>query len=363
MPINRNFIFVILLSFLSCDFSSLEKAKEVAGKVRSILESGEDVEVSGYADLAVTREEIDGVEVAVLSGNAGIGVSSPSDSVDVAVEGAGYVNAAGKVSGHTVVSSKIETETGATGTTVYSSNSYSPVGGVSGSNGVTEVTEDTSPSGAISGSSNGNRKGLSGESYLSGFSASSTYSGEFGGASSIVEYYSSGGEYGGKAAIVKGAYGHGIYLKEAKESVKESLGLVKKMLKDYDSFSSYQTTKHSTRFGPKKKEEAAKKAAEYTNERLNQDLDDLLGSVERCLNSTIAATSGEGGFKSDLRAKEQLSKLKEEVEKFVKEVKAGQGAYGTLSGARQGDLLKMKESLSKVKKLLYKINKDTNLDD
>ncbi|UGQ16768.1 hypothetical protein [Borrelia sp. RT5S] len=375
MPINRNFIFVILLSFLSCDFSSLEKAKEVAGEVRSILESGEDVEVSGYADLAVTREEIDGVEVAVLSGNAGIGVSSASGSVGVNVEGSGYVDAAGKLSGHTVVSSKVETETGATGTTVYSSNTHGTVAGVSGFSDAVEITEATSPSplGVVSGSYTGEMEEVE-ENDLeeSDTLDSSIYYGTHysGGTSSAVGYYGStgfpvSGTHTG--TVVKKT--HGAHLREAKTSVKESLRLVKKIAKDYNSFSFYRAVSQGTRnLGyPKKREKAAEKAAEYTNERLNEDLNALLNAIKQCLNAATAATGGEGNFKSELKAKEQLEEVKGEIEKFVGEVKSEQKteeyAYGAKYGARQVKLSKMEESLKNIKRLLYSFNKDSNLDD
>ncbi|WKC58717.1 hypothetical protein [Borrelia sp. P9F1] len=340
---NRIFLFAISLGLLSCDVESLRRTKEVAGEVRSILENGGEIEFAGYADVTVTKEKIDGVEVAVLSGSAGIGVISDSgDFVEVAVAGSGSVSASGRVEGQAVVSSKVETEKGSTGSTnVYSSDTYGTVAPVSGYNDATEITEDTAGTESLGG-----------------------YSGE----SNLIEeeYYGSPGfgiSYGGVNAVVE----EDEYdpLNEAKASVNESLKLVKKLAKDYNLFSYYQTIKGDTRrLGEyNKKRKAAEEASKYTRERLDGDLDGLLASVKKGLD---AANAGERVYKSSkakdklgklTNAKKQLVELEEEVEKFVGEVKTGQetdqSAYGTQNGTRQGKLLTMEESLKKVKKLLY----------
>nr|WKT13935.1 hypothetical protein LKV13_04800 [Borrelia sp. BU AG58] len=378
MKINRYCLSAALLSFLSltgCDLLLSDKNKEALGKVYAALQS-DGGSATGTAEVKLTKEKVGDADVYAFSGNAGLEVATASgvSKMEVAAVGAGSVSR-GRVSGGAVVSSTVGSTTGAVvgGTAVYTDSTDTTGVSVSGHSDAVELTENSSPN-VISGGYSDAVEAVE-DTHLSGSGIPGAITGG-GGTVEESYYYPSpfviSGSNAGEATVVEDYNAeeeeeratelYNSNLEKTKENVDKSLGSVKKILSDYDSFSSHNTTSRSSRnWDSEGKRKAAKKASEYTKERLKESLRELEDSVMQAL---VASIAGEGDFVSDLKVKDKLDELQKTLRGFVREVEASQGsAYGEQSGTRQGELLKMQESLEKVKNLLEGLSNNSNIGD
>ncbi|AYE36861.1 hypothetical protein DB313_05020 (plasmid) [Borrelia turcica IST7] len=351
MGIKRKYVCAsILLSFVSCDLSVLDKTKDVLSEVRGILESDAVKDVaSGKAGFTVVSETKTSVTSLVPEGTEDVvGVSMPPVETGKKDNTVGTTNS---------IATGDFTEQNATTTSVASSVSGVAVSdvvggstyetGLSGYSSAVDITENSSSS-FTSGSYSGEM--ITVEEYDSyGFGMTGSY-GLMSNSMTEVEDEFDGDDDDTDRKEKRDSNIYDFYLKKTKGNVYNSLGLVKKIIGDYDSVNLY-TTKY---YSPLNLGETSEKANDkkeldkYTKEQLEKDLNELLGYLKEGQSSLESA---KGVYKSDISAKNKLSELQTEVEKFIAEVETDGSAYDR-TGTRQGQLSKMIGTLNTVKDLL-----------
>ncbi|AYE36858.1 hypothetical protein DB313_05005 (plasmid) [Borrelia turcica IST7] len=307
----------VLLSFVSCDLSVLDKTKDVLSEMRGILETDAVKDVaSGKARFTVVSEtKTSTVGVSKTQGEAGFGNTAVDSSGTRVAGGADYASATG-------VSSVVEDETGkltGMGFVEYDTYSarYAPEFGVSGSNsgGIQQVDYASGDTGVT-----------------------------YGGVSEVIEEsYSgmSGSISGGSGAMTIEEdtnedyqdYLDDLAAKEAEKKYNNHITTAKRHVQGIYTYTSRlkegarvvelcETKSNDTmdlQNLRQNREIAKKKLAEYTKERLEKDLQGLLDQI---VEGILHAQASDSDYYFDSYAITTLSELKKPLEALIKEVKS-----------------------------------------
>ncbi|AYE36859.1 hypothetical protein DB313_05010 (plasmid) [Borrelia turcica IST7] len=319
MRIKKSYLITsVLLSFVSCDLSVLDKTKDVLSEMRAILET------DAVKDVA--------------SGKAGFTVVSETKTGSVGV-------------------SKTQGEAGFDNSTVVGEGSSSIATGSS------QGSANTAGEGSVVEDETGNDKGMSFvESGSGGIQQVDYNSGDvsvtYGGESEVVEdSYSSGTSgviFGGNSAVIieedtKADYLDYLTTKAEKEESKKynshiyktkshmeyARVLASKITKSYSLFNLYNTKGYGTQnLGETRvREIAAKKLAEFTKVQLEKDLQGLLDQIVESKKAAAAARDVIN-YGNEGRAVKELDELRVKIEELLSIVKGENDikiAYGKVS--------------------------------
>ncbi|AYE36857.1 hypothetical protein DB313_05000 (plasmid) [Borrelia turcica IST7] len=334
----------ILLSFLSCGLSVLDKANDDLGEINaqpssvavSAVSSDKGVSAVAAGTGASLQSSLDVVE----------GESSPISDTKVDTGGVNLTSGSG-IPGGTLEGGAVEFET----------HSYGEVTSGDNFNGKSQtVIEDFLK--------RGSSDLVDAVEYSSG-----GVSGTYGGGATVIEEeedtiprvatFSSAGEDDESLEEEDERRENRKYnagLKEAKRDVFNALTLIKAIAKDSKLFDYYATAMNSSRHlgNPNYRENAREKYNEFSKEKLEENLYELLNWIKE---GEIALKSADV-YSNEIRAKNKLGEVREDLEKFIAEVKnksSTSDAYKEVSSNRH-KLSKMEDSLKTVKRSLY--NKD-----
>ncbi|AYE36860.1 hypothetical protein DB313_05015 (plasmid) [Borrelia turcica IST7] len=341
----------VLLSFVSCDLSVLDKTKDVLSEVRAILETDAVKDVaSGKAGFTIVSETKTGsVGVSKTQGEVGFDRSTVDSSGTRVAGSAGYANPAGV--GSVVEEDEAGNVTGI-GFVEYDTYSgrYAPEFGVSGSNpierpqilhygsttsgGTTEVIEDSYSSG------------------MSGFIS--------GGASAVTIDEDTDEDYKNHLidlAEKEASKKYDKHIKKAKDYVQGIYTYTSRLKDGYKTVDLCLTKKYDSRDLENSRSNyaiATKKLAEYTKEQLEKDLQGLLDQIVGGI-ASIEKASENDYSQNDLRAKNELSNLKKSLEDLIKDVKSvtetNHEAYRKVS-RKSHIIAKISSSVSRIQNML-----------